>query len=92
MSGAAVFTLILVVVAVLVIAGYLTVIALALSRIDSVLRSVNASVDEIPYKTKPIAGVVGAIDKDLADSAKLLEGLLQSKGAPPPQRARGARV
>jgi len=90
MSTAAVVTVVLVVLAVIVIAGYLSVIALALRRIDAALATVITSVEEIPYKTQPIPAIVDGVDKDLGDAAGLLEGLLQSKAAqaretaPPP--------
>lgn len=76
------------------IAGYLIVIGLALRRIDAALETVVTSVEEIPYKTQPIPGIVDGVDKDLGDAAGLLEGLLRSKAAQAREDAppRGARV
>lgn len=92
--SAAVVTIILVVLAVVVIAGYLIVIGLALRRIDAALETVVTSVEEIPYKTQPIPGIVDGVDKDLGDAANLLEGLLRSKAAQAREDAppRGASV
>ncbi len=94
MSAVAVVTLVLVGLAVVVIAGYLIVIGLALRRIDAALETVVTSVEEIPYKTQPIPAIVDGVDKDLGDAAGLLEGLLRSKAAPSRETAppRGARA
>lgn len=81
MSAAVVVLIVLIVVAVLVIARSLILIAIALSRVDSALKTVISDVDKMPRKTEPVPGIVNAINKDLGDAANLLEGLLRKKGA-----------
>ncbi len=66
MPAAAVFTIILAVLTVLVLAAYLISIARVLGRIDARLRAVTAGLHLVPERTEPIGSIVGEINNDLA--------------------------
>jgi hypothetical protein len=79
MEAAAVVTLIAVVLVILALVVYLVAVILELRRITAGLDTVIESVGGIVTKSKPVNGVVDAINKDLSAGTDLLEGLLDKK-------------
>ncbi len=79
MEPAAVVTLIAVVLVILALVVYLLAVILELRKITSGLDAVIESVGGIVSKSKPVNGVVEAINKDLSAGTDLLEGLLDKK-------------
>jgi hypothetical protein len=76
---AAVVTLIAVVLVILALVVYLLAVILELRKITAGLDAVIDSVGGILQKSKPVNGVVQAINKDLSAGTDLLEGLLDKK-------------
>ena len=79
MEAAAVVTLIAVVLVILALVVYLVAVILELRKITAGLDTVIESVGGIVTKSKPVNGVVEAINKDLSAGTDLLEGLLDKK-------------
>jgi uncharacterized protein YoxC len=79
MEPAAVVTLIAVVLVILALVVYLVAVILELRRITAGLDTVIESVGGILTRSKPVNGVVDAINKDLSAGTDLLEGLLDKK-------------
>jgi hypothetical protein len=79
MEPAAVVTLIAVVLVILALVVYLVAVILELRKITAGLDTVIESVGGIVSKSKPVNGVVEAINKDLSAGTDLLEGLLDKK-------------
>ena len=79
MEPAAVVTLIAVVLVILALVVYLVAVILELRTITAGLDTVIESVGGIVTKSKPVNGVVDAINKDLSAGTDLLEGLLDKK-------------
>jgi hypothetical protein len=79
MEPAAAVTLIAVVLVIVALVVYLVAVILELRRITTGLDAVIAPVSEIVSKSKPVNGVVEAINKDLSAGTDLLEGLLEKK-------------
>ena len=78
MEAAAVVTLIAVVLVILALVVYLVAVILELRRITAGLDTVIESVGGIVTKSKPVNGVVEAINKDLSAGTDF-EGLLDKK-------------
>jgi hypothetical protein len=79
MEPAAVVTLIAVVLVILALVVYLVAVIMELRKITSGLDAVIESVGAIVSKSKPVNGVVEAINNDLSAGTDLLEGLLDKK-------------
>lgn len=79
MEPAAVVTLVAVVLVILALVVYLVAVILELRKITAGLDAVITSVGGIVHKSKPVNGVVAAINKDLSAGTDLLEGLLDKK-------------
>jgi hypothetical protein len=79
MEAAAAVTLVAVVLVILALVIYLVAVILELRKITAGLDAVIAPVIEIVSKSKPVNGVVEAINKDLSAGTDLLEGLLDKK-------------
>ena len=89
MPAAAIVTIVLAAVAVLVIAAFLITIAETLREVSVELDKVISVVGQIPERTAPIEPVLAAINKDLSGGRAFLEGLLT--GVPPIPVARPTR-
>jgi hypothetical protein len=76
MPAAAVFTIIVAVLTVLVLAAYLISIARVLWRIDARLRAVTDGLHLVTERTEPIGSIVGEINKDLAGVDNALRAVL----------------
>lgn len=76
MPAAAVFTIILAVLTVLVLAAYLIKIALVLGRINARLRAVTDGLHLVTERTEPIGSIVGEINNDLAGVDHALRAVL----------------
>jgi hypothetical protein len=79
MEPAAVVTLIAVVLVIAALVVYLVAVIMELRKITNGLDAVIESVGAIVTKSKPVNGVVDAINKDLSAGTDLLEGLLDKK-------------
>ena len=79
MEPAAVVTLIAVVLVIVALVVYLVAVIMELRKITNGLDAVIESVGGIVSKSKPVNGVVEAINKDLSAGTDLLEGLLDKK-------------
>jgi hypothetical protein len=79
MEPAAVVTLLAAVLVILALVVYLVAVILELRKITAGLDAAIASVGGIVSKSKPVNGVVEAINKDLSAGTDLLEGLLDKK-------------
>lgn len=82
MEPAAVVTLIAVVLVIVALVIYLVAVILELRKITAGLDAVIESVGGIVTKSKPVNGVVEAINQDLSAGTDLLEGLLDKKAGP----------
>lgn len=82
MEPAAAITIAAVVLVVLVIVFYLVSVILQLRKITAGLDDVIGSVVEILSKSKPVNGIVKAINGDLDAGRDALEGLLMKKAGP----------
>jgi len=82
MPAAAVFTIILAVLTVLVLAAYLISVALVLRRINAKLRAVTADLHLVPEKTKPVGAIVGDINNNLAGVDDALRTVLSKRRRP----------
>ncbi|MGH3673937.1 MAG: hypothetical protein ACRDSH_25430 [Pseudonocardiaceae bacterium] len=76
MPLAAVITIILAALTVLVLAAYLISIALVLRRIDAKLRATNAGLHLVPERTEPVGSIIGEINKDLSGADDALRAVL----------------
>jgi hypothetical protein len=79
MPAAAVFTIVLAALTILVLAVYLIGIALVLGRIHAKLREVNTGLHLIPERTEPIGSIIGEINSDLAGANDALRAVLARK-------------
>jgi hypothetical protein len=79
MEPAAVVTLVAAVLVILALVVYLVAVILELRKITAGLDAVVTSVGGIVSKSKPVNGVVAAINKDLSAGTDLLEVLLDKK-------------
>ena len=76
MPAAAVFTIILAALTVLVLAAYLISIARVLRRVDARLRAVTTGLHVVTERTEPVGSIVGEINKDLAGADDALRAVL----------------
>jgi hypothetical protein len=79
MPAAAVFTIILAVLTVLVLAAYLISIARVLGRINARLREVTTGLHTVTERTEPVGSIVGEINKDLAGVDDALKAVLAKR-------------
>ncbi len=79
MPAAAVFTIILAVVVILVLAVFLVTIARVLAGVRTSLDGVIAAVGTIGAKTEPVNGVVQSINTNLGGARDTLTSLLERK-------------
>ncbi|MCA1673435.1 MAG: hypothetical protein LC799_14955 [Actinobacteria bacterium] len=79
MPAAAIFTIILAVLTVLVLAAYLISVARILARINARLREVTAGLHLVPERTEPAGAIVGEINKDLAGVDDALKAVLAKR-------------
>ena len=82
MMAAAVFTIILAVLTVLVLAAYLLSIARVLGRIDGRLRAVTDGLHLVTQRTEPVGSIVGEINNDLAGVDDALRAVLSKRRRP----------
>ncbi|HZD14659.1 MAG TPA: hypothetical protein VE196_05930 [Pseudonocardiaceae bacterium] len=75
MPAAAVFSIILAAITVLVLAAYLISIARILARIYAKLREVNTGLPVVTQRTKPIGSIVGEINSDLSGANDALRAV-----------------
>ncbi|MGH3778941.1 MAG: hypothetical protein ACRDRR_24945 [Pseudonocardiaceae bacterium] len=76
MPIAAVFTIILAALTVLVLAAYLIGIALVLRRVDAKLHAVIGGLHLVAERTEPVGSIVGEINRDLAGVDDALRAVL----------------
>ncbi len=76
MPAAAVFTIILAALTILVLAAYLISIARVLWRVDARLREVTTGLHVVTERTEPAGSIVGEINKDLAGADDALRKVL----------------
>jgi uncharacterized membrane protein affecting hemolysin expression len=76
MPAAAIVTIVLALLTVLVLAAYLISIALVLGRVNSKLRAVTASLPIVAQKTEPVGSILGDINNNLAGVDKALRSAL----------------
>jgi hypothetical protein len=79
MPAAAIFSIVLAALTVLVLAAYLLSIARILARISSKLREVNTGLHVVTEKTEPVGSIVGDINSDLAAADDALRAVLARK-------------
>lgn len=79
MPAAAIFSIVLAALTVLVLAAYLLSIARILARISSKLREVNTGLHVVTEKTEPVGSIVGDINSDLAGADDALRAVLARK-------------
>ena len=76
MPAAAIFSIVLAALAVLVLAAYLISIARILVRISAKLRAVNTGLHVVTERTEPVGSIVGDINSDLAGADDALRAVL----------------
>jgi hypothetical protein len=76
MPAAAIFSIVLAALTVLVLAAYLISIARILARISAKLREVNTGLHVVTEKTEPVGSIVGDINSDLASADDALRAVL----------------
>jgi hypothetical protein len=76
MPAAAIFSIVLAALTVLVLAAYLISIARILARISAKLREVNTGLHVVAEKTEPVGSIVGDINSDLASADDALRAVL----------------
>jgi hypothetical protein len=76
MPAAAIFSIVLAALTVLVLAAYLISIARILVRISAKLREVNTGLHVVTERTEPIGSIVGDINSDLAGADDALRAVL----------------
>jgi hypothetical protein len=79
MPAAAIFSIVLAALTVLVLAAYLLSIARILARISAKLREVNTGLHVVTEKTEPVGSIVGDINSDLAGADDALRAVLARK-------------
>lgn len=79
MPAAAIFSIVLAALTVLVLAAYLISIARILARISAKLREVNTGLHVVTEKTEPVGSIVGDINSDLAGADDALRAVLARK-------------
>jgi hypothetical protein len=77
MPIAAIVTIILAGLTILVLAAYLISIARLLGRVNTKLREVNSGLHIVTQRTEPVGSIVGEINNDLAGVDKALKGVLR---------------
>ncbi|HZA16206.1 MAG TPA: hypothetical protein VE645_04805 [Pseudonocardiaceae bacterium] len=83
MPAAAVFTIILAVLTVLVLAAYLISIARVLGRVNARLREVTAGLHLVTERTEPVGSIVGDINNELAGADNALQAVLTKRRRQP---------
>jgi hypothetical protein len=83
MPAAAVFTIILAVLTVLVLAAYLISIARVLGRVNARLREVTAGLHLVTERTEPVGSIVGDINNELAGADNALQAVLTKRHRQP---------
>lgn len=81
MPPVAIVTIIIALLIVAALAFYLIKVALLLRHVNAALSNVIGGVLGIADQTRPIAPVLGEINKDLGGVQAALQGLLAKKGA-----------
>jgi hypothetical protein len=76
MPAAAIFSIVLAALTVLVLAAYLISIARILVRISAKLRAVNTGLHVVTERTEPVGSIVGDINSDLAGADDALRAVL----------------
>ena len=76
MPAAAIFSIVLAVITVLVLAAYLISIARILGHISAKLREVNNGLHTVTERTEPVGSIVGDINSDLAGADDALRAVL----------------
>ncbi|MDT7595630.1 MAG: hypothetical protein QOJ06_1176 [Pseudonocardiales bacterium] len=76
MPAAAIFSIVLAALTVLVLAAYLISIARILARISAKLREVNTGLHVVTERTEPVGSIVGDINSDLAGADDALRAVL----------------
>jgi hypothetical protein len=76
MPAAAIFSIVLAAITVLVLAAYLISIARILVRISAKLRAVNTGLHVVTERTEPVGSIVGDINSDLAGADDALRAVL----------------
>jgi hypothetical protein len=79
MPAAAIFSIVLAALTVLVLAAYLISIARILARISAKLREVNTGLHVVTERTEPVGSIVGDINSDLAGADDALRAVLARK-------------
>jgi uncharacterized protein YoxC len=83
MPAAAIFTIILAALTVLVLAAYLISIARVLGRVNARLREVTTGLHLVTERTEPIGSIVGDINNDLAGADNALQAVLTKRRRQP---------
>ena len=83
MPAAAVFTIILAVLTVLVLAAYLISIARTLGRVNARLREVTTGLHLVTERTEPVGSIVGDINNELAGADNALQAVLTKRRRQP---------
>lgn len=76
MPAAAIFSIVLAAITVLVLAAYLISIARILVRISAKLRAVNTGLHVVTERTEPVGSILGDINSDLAGADDALRAVL----------------
>ena len=76
MPVAAIVTIILAGLTILVLAAYLISIARLLGRVSGKLREVNAGLHLVTQRTEPVGSIVGEINSDLSKADDALRAVL----------------
>ncbi|PZS37885.1 MAG: hypothetical protein DLM62_16730 [Pseudonocardiales bacterium] len=79
MPVAAIFTIILAALTILVLAAYLISIARVLGRVNTRLREVTTGLHLVTQRTEPAGSIVGEINKDLSGVDDALRAVLARK-------------
>jgi uncharacterized protein YoxC len=79
MPAAAIFSIILAAITVLVLAAYLISIARVLAHIHARLREVNTGLHVVTQRTEPVGSIVGEINSDLSGPNDALRAVLARK-------------
>ena len=83
MPAAAIFTIILAALTVLVLAAYLISIARVLGRVNARLREVTAGLHLVTERTEPVGSIVGDINNELAGADNALQAVLTKRRRQP---------
>ena len=83
MPAAAIFTIILAALTVLVLAAYLISIARVLGRVNARLREVTTGLHLVTERTEPVGSIVGDINNELAGADNALQAVLTKRRRQP---------